>query len=69
MMEKYYFPNPTTWIKILLPDCIKCQTNKIFANDHNKAPTEYLSTTKTNFNEMNMVDTKGPKNPLSERNQ
>ena len=32
IMEKYYFPNLTTWIKILIADCIKCQTNKVFAN-------------------------------------
>ena len=29
---KYYFPNLTTWIKILIADCIQCQTNKVFAN-------------------------------------
>ena len=59
MMEKYYFPNLHTWIKILLADCIKCQTNKIFANNHNKANTEHLASTKIFFKEMIMMDTKG----------
>ena len=68
-MEKYYFPNLHTWIKILLADCIKCQTNKIFANNHNKASTENLASTKTHFNEMIMIDTKGPINPPSDGHQ
>ena len=32
IMEKYYFPNINTWIKILIADCIQCQKNKVFAN-------------------------------------
>ena len=36
MMEKCYFPNLNAWIKILLADCNKCQTNKIFANNITK---------------------------------
>ena len=32
IMDKYYFPNLNTWIKILIADCIQCQTNKVFAN-------------------------------------
>ena len=62
-MEKNYCPNLHAWIKILLADCIKCQTNKIFANNHNKANTEHFASTKTHFNEMIMIDTKGPINP------
>ena len=69
LLEKYYFPNLHTWIKILLADCIKCQTNKIFANNHNKANTEHLASTKTHFNEMIMIDTKGLINPPSDGHQ
>ena len=69
MMEKYYFPNLHIWIKILLADCIKCQANKLFANNHNKANTEYLACTKTYFNKMIMIDTKGPINPPSDGSQ
>ena len=36
IMEKYYFPNLTTWIKILIADCIQCQTSKVFANTKKK---------------------------------
>ena len=68
-MEKYYFPNLNTWIKILLADCIKCQTNNIFANTNNKAHTEQLATMKTYFNEMITIDTNGPINPPYEGNQ
>ena len=56
LMENYYFPNLHTWIKILLADCIKFQTNKIFANNHNKTNTEHLASTKTHFIEMIMID-------------
>ena len=35
-MEKYYFPNVTTWINILIADCIQCQTTKVFANTKTK---------------------------------
>ena len=69
MMEKYFFPNLHTWIKILIADCIKCQTNKTFPNNHNKAHTEHLASTKTYFNEMIMIDTKGPINPPYKGNQ
>ena len=69
MMEKYNFPNLHTWITILLADCVKCQTNKIFSNNHNKANTEHLASTKTHFNETIMIDTKGPINPPSDGNQ
>ena len=43
MMEKYYFPNLTTWIKILIADCIQCQTNKVFANTKFKSKQEQLA--------------------------
>ena len=69
LMEKYSFPNLHTWFKILLADCIKCQTNKVFTNNHIKANTEHLASTKTHFNEMIMIDTKGPINPLSDGHQ
>ena len=68
IMDKYYFPNLTTWIKILIADCIQCQTNKLFANTKTKSKQEQLATTKTWFNEMIMVDTKGPIHPTSEGN-
>ena len=68
IMEKYYFPNLTTWIKILIADCIQCQTNKVFANTKLKSKKEQLAPTKTNFNEMIMIDTKGPIYPTSEGN-
>ena len=48
---------------------INCQTNKIFANSHNRETTEHLASTKTYFNEMIMIDTKGPINPPSDGNQ
>ena len=67
-MKKYYFPNLTTWIKILIADCIKCQTNKVFANTNTKSKQEQLAPTKSYFNEMIMIDTKGPNHPTSERN-
>ena len=62
--DKYYFPNLTTWIKILIADCIQCQSNKAFA----KSKQEQLAPTKTYFNEMIMIDTKGPIHPISDRN-
>ena len=68
IMEKYYFPNLTTWIKILSADCIQCQTNKVFANTKTKSKQEQLAPTKTYFNEMIMIDTKGPIHPTSEGN-
>ena len=68
-MEKYYFPNLQTWIKIVLADCIKCQTNKIFANNHNKANIEHIASTKTHFSEMILIDTKGQINPPSDGHQ
>ena len=68
VMEKYYFPNLTTWIKILIADCIQCQTNKVFANTKTKSKQEHLAPTKTYFNEMIMIDTKGPIHPTSEGN-
>ena len=52
IMEKYYFPNITTWIKILIADCIQCQTNKV------KSEQEQLAPTKTYFNEINRKKTK-----------
>ena len=58
-MDNYYFPNLTTWIKILIADCIQCQTNKVFANTRAKSKQEQLAPTKTYFNEMIMIDTKG----------
>ena len=64
-MEKYYFPNLHILIKFLLADCIKCQTNKIFANNHNKANTEHLASKRKHFNKMIMIDTKGPTKPPS----
>ena len=68
IMDKYYFSNLNTWIKILIGDCIQCQTNKLFANTKTKSKQEHLATTKTYFNEMIMIDTKGPINPTSEGN-
>ena len=68
IMEKYYFPNLTTWIKILIADCIQCQTNKVFANTKTKSKKEQLAPTKSYFNEMIMIDTKGPIHPPSEGN-
>ena len=47
IMEKYYFSNHTTWIKILITDCIQCQTNKVFANTKLKSKQEQLAPTKT----------------------
>ena len=66
IMDKYHFPN--LWIKILIADCIQCQTNKVFANTKTKSKQEQLATTKTYFNEMILIDTKGPINPTSEGN-
>ena len=63
-MDKYYFPNLNNWIKILIADCIQCQTNKVFANTKTKSKQDQL--VKTHFNEMIMIDTKGPVNPISE---
>ena len=68
IMEKFYFPNLTTWIKILIADCIKCQTNKVFANTKTKSKQEQLAPTKSYFNEMIMIDKKGPIHPTSEGN-
>ena len=65
IMEKYYFPNINTWIKILQADCIQCQTNKVFANTKTKSKQEQLATTKTYLNEMIMIDTKGANHPTS----
>ena len=67
-MDKYYFPNLNTRIKILITDCIQCQANKVFANTNTKSKQEQLASTKTYFNEMIMNDTKGPINPTSEGN-
>ena len=68
IMDKYYFPNLTLWIKILILDCIQCQTNKVFANTKTKIKQEQLAPTKTHFNEMIMIDTKGLIHPTSEGN-
>ena len=38
-------------------------------NNHNKANTEHLASTKTYFNEMIMIDIKGPIHPPSDGNQ
>ena len=65
-MDKYYFPNLNTWLKILVADCIQSQTNKRFTNTRTKSKQEQLATTKTYFNEMIMIDTKGPIHPTSE---
>ena len=51
IMDKYYFPNLNTWLKILIADYIQCQTNKGFANTRTKSKQEQLATTKTYFNE------------------
>ena len=67
-MDKYYFPNLNTWLKILIADCIQCQTNKMFADTRTKSKQGLLATTKTYFNEMIMIDTKGPIHPTSEGN-
>ena len=67
IMEKN-FPNLTTWIKILIADCIQCQTNKVFANTKLKSKQEQLAPTKTYYNEMIMIDTKRPIYPTSEGN-
>ena len=68
IMEKFYLPNLATWIKILIADCIPCQTNKVFANTKIKSKQEQLAPTKKYFNEMIMIDTKGPIYPTSEGN-
>ena len=68
IMDKYFFPNLKTWLKILIADCIQCQTNKVFANTRTKSKQEQLATTKSYFNEMIMIDTKGPVHPISEGN-
>ena len=68
IMDKYYFPNLTIWIKILIADWIQCQTNKVFADTKTKSKHEHLAPTKTYFNEMIMIDTKGPIHPTSEGN-
>ena len=68
IMDKYYFPNLTTWIKILIADYIQCQTNKVFANIKTKSKQEQPAPTKTYFNEMIMIDKKGPIHPTSEGN-
>ena len=66
--DKNFFPNLTTWIKILIADYVQCQTNKVFANTKTKSKQEQLATTKTFFNELIMIDTKGPIYPTSEGN-
>ena len=70
IMDKCYFPNLTIWIKILIADCIQCQTNKVFINKHKqtKSKQEQLAPTRKYFNEMIMIDTKGPIHPTSEGN-
>ena len=62
------FSNLTTWIKILIADCIQFQTNKVFANTKTKSKQEQLAPAQTYFNEMIMIDTKGPIHPTSEGN-
>ena len=66
IMHNYYFAKFTTWIKILIADCIQCQTNEVFADTKTKSKQEQLAPTKTYFNEMIMIDTKGPIHPTSE---
>ena len=46
ILDKYYFPNLNTWLRILMADCIQCQTNKVFANTRTKSKQEQLATTK-----------------------
>ena len=52
----------------MIADCIQCQTNKVFANTKTKSKQEQLAPTKSYFNEMTMIDTKGPIHPTSEGN-
>ena len=68
IMDKYYFPILTTWIKILKTDCIQFHINKVFANTKTKSKQEQLAPTKTYFKKMIMIDTKGPLHPTSEEN-
>ena len=68
IIDQYYFLKLTTWIKMSIADCIQCQTNKVFANTKTKNKQEQLASTKTYFNEMIMIDTKGPIHPTSEGN-
>ena len=68
MMDKYYFPNFTTLIKILIADCIQCQTNKVFANTRTKSKQEQLEPTEKFFIKMELIDTKGPIHPSNNKN-
>ena len=68
IMDKYCFPNLTVWIKILIADCIQCQTNKVFASTKTKSKQEKLAPTKTYFNEMINIDINGSIHPTSEGN-
>ena len=41
IMDKYYLlPSLSTWLKILIADCIQCQANKVLANTKTKSKQE-----------------------------
>ena len=55
-MENFYLASLNTLVKNFLADCLQCQTNKKVA----KANTEQSAPTKICFNELIMIDAKGP---------
>ena len=42
IMNKYHFPNLTIWIKILIADCIQCQTKKYLQTQKQKVSKNNL---------------------------
>ena len=42
IMDKYYFPNLTIWVKILIADCIQCQKTKYLQTQKQKVSKNSL---------------------------
>ena len=55
----YYFPGLSTWVKILIYDCLECQSNKSLPGTHQLAPTQPFKEVSQYFNHRISLDTKG----------
>ena len=64
----YYFPSLRKWLRLLIYDCIPCQTQKSSRMDINTATQIPFASTANNFNHRISMDTKGPIFPKSKDN-
>ena len=66
--SQYYFPSLRKWLRLLIYDCIPCQTQKSSRMDINTATQIPFASTANNFNHRISMDTKGPIFPASKDN-